>query len=226
VTRVLIATASQATRVWFTAFRSRLDAVSIVDIVRPDAELAARIHEVDPDVVVLDLADSDLETLASALESVHNPALDIVLLMDGERRDMPPSELLRPGVRAVLGPQPSEDELESALRAVASGLVVLDPRVFPALVHNDDAVRSATSATGSATRSPFASRLAAASLTPREIAVLNALAEGYGNKQIAAHLGISEHTVKTHLAAIFEKLDASNRTEAVMAGARLGLVLL
>jgi DNA-binding NarL/FixJ family response regulator len=63
-------------------------------------------------------------------------------------------------------------------------------------------------------------------LTPREIDVLNALADGLGNKQIAARLAISEHTVKTHLAAIFEKLDVSNRTEAVTAGARLGLILL
>ena len=77
-----------------------------------------------------------------------------------------------------------------------------------------------------ATRVTEALGFPAQPLTPREIDVLNALAEGLGNKQIAARLDISEHTVKTHLAAIFEKLEASNRTEAVMAGARLGLLLL
>ena len=52
------------------------------------------------------------------------------------------------------------------------------------------------------------------------------LAEGVGNKTIAARLGISEHTVKFHVASIFTKLHASSRTEAVMIGAREGLVML
>jgi len=52
------------------------------------------------------------------------------------------------------------------------------------------------------------------------------LAEGLGNKQIAARLGISEHTVKAHVAAIFGKLGVSTRTEAVTLGARIGLIML
>ncbi|HWJ23459.1 MAG TPA: LuxR C-terminal-related transcriptional regulator, partial [Gemmatimonadaceae bacterium] len=60
----------------------------------------------------------------------------------------------------------------------------------------------------------------------REIEVLGMLAEGLGNKQIAPRLGITEHTVKYHVASIFAKLGASSRTEAVMVGARRGLVML
>ena len=62
------------------------------------------------------------------------------------------------------------------------------------------------------------------SLTARESEVLNLLADGLPNKTIAAHLGISEETVKFHLAAIFGKLGASNRTDAVRQAIRRGLV--
>ena len=63
-------------------------------------------------------------------------------------------------------------------------------------------------------------------LTPREQEILTLLAEGLVNKEIAVRLGISEHTVKTHLAAIYEKLEAANRAEAVATGLRRGLVML
>ena len=63
-------------------------------------------------------------------------------------------------------------------------------------------------------------------LTPREIEVLELLAEGLPNKGIAARLGLSDQTVKFHVAAIMGKLDASNRTDAVRRAVRRGLVSL
>jgi DNA-binding NarL/FixJ family response regulator len=61
-------------------------------------------------------------------------------------------------------------------------------------------------------------------LTPRELDVLGLLAEGLANKTIAARLGISDQTVKCHVAAICGKLGASNRTDAVRRAIRRGLV--
>jgi DNA-binding NarL/FixJ family response regulator len=63
-------------------------------------------------------------------------------------------------------------------------------------------------------------------LTPREIDVLELLAEGLPNKAIAERLGISDQTVKFHVASIAGKLGASNRTDAVRRAVRLGLVTL
>jgi ATP/maltotriose-dependent transcriptional regulator MalT len=63
-------------------------------------------------------------------------------------------------------------------------------------------------------------------LTNRERQVLGLLADGLGNKQIAARLGISTNTVKTHLELLFDKLGVSSRTEAVATAARRGLLLL
>ena len=62
-------------------------------------------------------------------------------------------------------------------------------------------------------------------LTPRETEVLRMIADGLGNKEIAARLGISDHTVKFHISAILAKLGASNRAEAVTLGIREGLIM-
>src|SRR5436190_5233664 len=63
-------------------------------------------------------------------------------------------------------------------------------------------------------------------LTPREVQVLELLAEGLPNKAIAARLSVSDQTVKFHVAAISGKLGALNRTDAVRRGVRLGLITL
>ena len=61
-------------------------------------------------------------------------------------------------------------------------------------------------------------------LTPRELEVLSLVADGLRNKDIARELGVSEHTVKFHLAAVFGKLGASSRTEAVRRGLQFGII--
>ena len=76
-----------------------------------------------------------------------------------------------------------------------------------------------------ASREP-AERPTPEALSPRERDVLARLALGASNKRIADALGISDHTVKSHVATIFTKLGVSSRTEAVTQGVRLGLVML
>jgi DNA-binding NarL/FixJ family response regulator len=71
-----------------------------------------------------------------------------------------------------------------------------------------------------------ADTVAGAMLTNREREILALLADGLGNKQIAARLGISTSTVKTHLELLFEKLGVSSRAEAVATGVKRGLLLL
>ena len=74
------------------------------------------------------------------------------------------------------------------------------------------------------TAAPAAALQAGAALTARELDVLRLVARGLSNKEIAADLGITTHTVKYHLAAVLEKLDVRSRTEAVSLGVRKGLV--
>ncbi|HET9553953.1 MAG TPA: LuxR C-terminal-related transcriptional regulator, partial [Anaeromyxobacteraceae bacterium] len=97
--------------------------------------------------------------------------------------------------------------LAAALRAAAEGLLVLEP-----------------SLAGGWLRAPAPA--AGEPLTPREREVLSLLAEGLGNKAIAARLGVSDHTAKFHVNAILGKLGAATRAEAIVVAARRGLVLL
>ena len=212
--RVLIATASEATRSWFAAFPPSTAGLSIIGVVAR-AGLRDQVQAFAPDVVVVDATDNPSEAIAS----IRDLAVEVVLLVNEESWPGAPWELIRAGVRGVIPQQPTLEEVEATVRAVMAGFVVLEPRML-------EGAAFPTSATAQGDRMHAASPFALQPLTPREIEVLAALAEGYGNKQIAARLDISEHTVKTHLAAIFEKLQVSNRTEAVLAGARLGLVLL
>ena len=99
----------------------------------------------------------------------------------------------------------SASELCAAVRALAQGLVVGTRQLL----------YSAEEASGD--RGP---------LTEREAEVLEWLAKGLANKQIAVELGISEHTVKFHISSIYTKLNATNRTQAVREGLRNGWILL
>jgi DNA-binding NarL/FixJ family response regulator len=156
------------------------------------------------DVVVLDVERPDDDVLNEIAAAPGR----VVLLAD----DPPPEwvrDAVRAGARGVLARQATQDELVAAVQAAAAGLLVLDQ---PGLEAAMQAPRP----------SPAGSEL----LTPREIEVLRMLAEGNGNKTIAWKLGISEHTVKFHVASIMGKLGAGSRTEAVAIGIRRGWIML
>jgi DNA-binding NarL/FixJ family response regulator len=166
------------------------------------------------------LVDSTGEPFASFLDSVMASGLpsDFTVVLMVEPASLAVSAAaLGAGVRAVLPNDISADQLVAALEAARSGLLVL----YPAQV---SAQLGGNSFASSPTRPPGLEELAEA-LTPRESEVLQMLASGLGNKEIAAKLAISEHTVKFHVASILGKLGASSRTEAVSLGIRRGLVL-
>jgi NarL family two-component system response regulator YdfI len=175
--------------------------------------LGSQLSDAEPEVILVDTSSEPPEAILESLaESDLALEAAIVVLAD------PPSpgssaEALRAGVRAVLPSDVSPGQLVAALQAAATGLVIMHPRevdtVFPAIA-------------------PASRPLAelAEPLTRREREVLQMLAGGAGNKEIAAQLAISEHTVKFHVASILGKLGAASRTEAVSLGIRRGLVLL
>ena len=125
------------------------------------------------------------------------------------------SEELRTALAAALG-------ADAAFEVVAVSASVAD--VGPSadvilLARNADDAASIVRATRVDT-------MAGTVLTNREREVLELLADGLGNKQIAARLGISTNTVKTHLEVLFEKLGVSSRAEAVATGVKRGMLLL
>lgn len=214
--RVHVASASSVGRKGLEALVRASDSLELAGTSTAWESLAPDIEDSHPDVV---LAQTDrhyedsppewLEILAGRAR-LQSPA--IVLLAEGTH---PPdlAGALRSGIGALLPLDATENEIIATIEAVASGLVVLHPiflDLLPELQTPPDA--------------PAVTMKSA--LTPREIEVLNLIAQGLGNKQIAAQLSISEHTVKFHIASIFNKLDASGRTEAVTLGIRAGLIML
>lgn len=170
--------------------------------------------EAEPDVIVVDASrDSSTNALSLAAASSEIGAdIPIVVLENSSNGAV--SDLLRQGARAILPAGIPAAELIAALRAVTSGLIVLHPATVAAIPH---------AAVGT---SRAASEEWIEPLTKRENEVLQMLAAGLGNKEIAFKLNISDHTAKFHVGSILGKLGASTRAEAVATGIRRGLVLL
>jgi DNA-binding NarL/FixJ family response regulator len=162
----------------------------------------------DGAVWVLDAPDATRLDALAARRYADLPRAAVVLTDD----PILPAVLAHAGLRgwACLGREVDADQLDLAVRAAEGGLVLLDlPLAATTLGH----------VAGMPTP-------AASELTPRELQVLQLVAQGLPNKGIARQLGISENTAKFHVASLTGKLGASSRTEAVTLAARRGLILL
>lgn len=145
------------------------------------------------------------------LDRFNDRSIPVVALLD-TWSDVALPDLLHNGLAGLLPIHASGAEIVAALDAAVAGLVV----VHPMLLDNLLTLNGSLQATAPQTEA----------LTPREVEVLALLAEGLSNKAIARRLHLSEHTIKYHTSAIFAKLNVSSRTEAAIAGARAGLILL
>lgn len=175
--------------------------------------LAEQILGTEPDAVLVDASGDHSEAILDAVIASDLAAETVILVLLDHA---PPGwiiDALRAGVRAVLPAAVSADQLAAALEAAVAGLFILHPSELPA------ALPAASPASA-----PIAEL--AEPLTPREREILQMLASGLANKEIASKLSISDHTVKFHVTSILGKLGAASRTEAVSVGIRRGLVLL
>lgn len=206
MTTVLVVAGSQVASARIEAMlRGRSDLR--VAVGRP-AELARRLDECAPAVVVLAPMSDGMARALATLRGLPEPAAVVLLASDPGAVWTPQTR--RSGVRAVLHEDATAEELAAAIGAAKTGLVVLHPDAL----HGPAAARAAERRD----RTP--------TLTPRELEILEMLAEGISNRTIAARLGISSQTVKFHVASILAKLGAASRTEAVTFGVRQGLIAL
>jgi len=221
VTRVLVAAASAVTRAGLEAILIREPTLTVVGETASPSSLVEEVAAQEPDVVLLEIVDH----LADAIPMLRILGVDadersraapaIVLLLDDEDGSHV-VELLDSGARAILPRAARAAEIVAAVNAAAAGLVALAPE-FGRKAWNAEEGASKAAAVDNGTRE---------TLSGRELEVLRLVAEGLANKQIAARLGISEHTVKFHIGSVFTKIGASTRAEAVMIGARRGLIVL
>jgi NarL family two-component system response regulator YdfI len=213
VIRVVVAAISAVRRGGLEAIVRNNPSCKLVGSLPAIAGFAIRIQELQPHVVIGDLAQADTQIFQAASD-LERAGISTVVLIDHPSVGWT-ARALRAGVRAILPRESSENEISSAVLAADRGLVLLDPEVTKDLASQTRAVTSTSENVAEGLEE----------LTAREVEVLRLMAEGFGNKQIAVRLGISDHTVKFHISSILAKLSVSSRTEAVTQGIRMGLIV-
>ena len=175
----------------------------------PLSEAASLAGQLQPDVVVVDAGPGDPADLEPIRDlALAQPGLPIVVLaLDTADQ----TAALHLGAAALLPSSIDAESLRAAILAAARGLITIARPDLAALLPQEADARAAASTMIEAP-------------TRRELEVLQLLAQGLTNRQMAERLGVSEHTVKFHVTALLGKFDARTRAEAVARAIRLGLL--
>jgi DNA-binding NarL/FixJ family response regulator len=218
MTRVLLADDHQLLR---QALRRALEDSGLTVVSEAgDGDEAVRLTaEFHPDVVVMDVTMPVLDGI-EATRRIHEADADArVLVLTMHDEDALRAQAIHAGAVGFLTKDCAMQEVVQTVRDVASGDVTISPAIatsmiaeFPVPIGNGD-WRGATTTIDSP-------------LTKREHEILQLVADGHSTVEIARTLFISAKTVKNHLASIYAKLDARDRTQAVLSGMRMGIVQL
>jgi len=206
--RVLVASLSPLARSGLEALIRPMSATTVVGS-GPLSEAASLAGQLQPDVVVVDAGPGDPADLEPIRDlALAQPGLPIVVLaLDTADQ----AAALHLGAAALLTSGIDAESLRAAILAAARGLVTIARPDLAALLPQEADARAAASTMIEAP-------------TRRELEVLQLLAQGLTNRQMAERLGVSGHTVKFHVTALLGKFDARTRAEAVARAIRLGLL--
>jgi DNA-binding NarL/FixJ family response regulator len=164
--------------------------------------LRSLISEKAADVFLIELS-GDMQPAASRDWLFEFLEVAPVVLLSPDPNPIIFNRMRRDGAGGLLQLTASSEQIVQAIRSVVAGLTVFDSALAPQSSEDEPSVEE---------------------LTPREAEVLQLLAEGLGNREIAFRLNISEHTIKFHIRSILGKLGAASRTDAVARGLRGGLI--
>jgi len=176
------------------------------------AEAVRLCAELKPEVVLMDLRMPGMDGL-TAIEKLRatQPEIAVVILTTYNEDDLL-LRGLRAGARGYLLKHTDRESVFEALRAAARGETLLKPEILARILSKAGTVSARAEVT-----SPF-------ELTAREREVLEGVAKGERSKEIALRLGITERTVKAHLASIYGKLGVDSRAAAIAVAAQKGLL--
>jgi DNA-binding NarL/FixJ family response regulator len=209
----MIADDQEVVRAGFAALLDTRDDITVVGTARDgqDAVTVATAH--GPDVILMDVRMPVLNGIQAtrAIVGALEPAPRVIVLTTFDL-DEYVFDALSAGASGFLLKDVTAETLFDAVRVVAAGDALLTPNITRRLIDEFVRVRPR----------PAASRLG--DLTAREVDVLRSIAAGRSNAEIASELHVSNETVKTHVSHILAKLDARDRTQAVIAAYHAGLI--
>ena len=208
--RVLLVEDYSVVREALAAMLSVEDDIDVVATTTSGSESVGLAVGLAPDIVLMDVSARGLNggvTARKIAEAAPDVAVIVLTIFDDPGAVV---QAVADGARGYLPKSASRDELLMAIRSVAAGEAFLHQTITAPFLKR---------------MAPIAERTAGTErLTDRELEVLTHLADGLASKQIAAALLISEETIKTHLARIYQKLGVSDRVQAVALALRSGLV--
>ena len=210
--RVVLADDQALVRAGFRMILKAEPGIEVVGEAGDGAEAVARARDLMPDVVLMDIRMPVVDGIEATRQVVIDEASPRVLMLTTFDLDEYVYGALRAGASGFLLKDAPQEQLVSAIRVIATGGSLFAPSVTRRLI--EEFARRAE-----ATAPPQLD-----ALTTREVEVLRLIARGLTNGEIAAALVVSDHTVKTHVAHIFQKLDLRDRTQAVIAAYESGLV--
>jgi DNA-binding NarL/FixJ family response regulator len=211
VIRVLLADDQGLVRTGFRMILGTEDDLEVVGEAADGLEAVEMVTRLEPDVVLMDIRMPGLDGIEATRRAVAaRPQVRVVVLTTFDL-DEYVYAALRAGASAFLLKDAKESQLLAAIRVVADGGSLFAPRVTERLI-----ARFAEGGSGTPVELP--------QLTAREREVLALVAQGLSNAAIAERLVISEHTTKTHVASLLQKLGLRSRVQAVVVAYESGLV--
>ena len=188
----------------------------VVGEARNGLEAVEKARDLDPDVILMDLRMPELDGVEAMKRIVSEKPDARFIVLTTYDSDEYIFDAISAGAKGYLLKDTSRGELFRAVRAVHRGESLIEPGVAAKVLDR----------LAQLSRQAVDPKSASKGLSEREVEVLRLIANGAANKEIASMLSISESTVKTHVANIFQKLDASHRTEAVTEAIRKGIITL
>jgi DNA-binding NarL/FixJ family response regulator len=218
--RIVLADASRLTTLGIVQVLEKEADMEILAIVADGEEAVQKTIELEPDILIIEV---ELPTLSGikATQKVRRelPHVGVVILTAVEE-EQSLFDAIRAGAAAYLHKDCDPKELVESIRKVRTGQFIINEKIFakPAVATKVLAEFRELSVYGPGSSHVFAP------LSPREVQILDNIAQGMTNKEVAYTLAISEQTVKNHMSSILRKLSVNDRTQAVVYAIRQGWI--